>query len=155
MRFRCLFVKLLMLVPLLGCAVFYPASSRKQMLQDDLRRFHVGLLSQNRAALVRPIRAVAREPWGKAWDCFFQRFRVVDYVVEEVRFKDEAQGAEVSVRVTGHFVNALSTRQVPWQEAWRYDKQRWRLDVETEAFREILGECFPEASAEQSAIPVP
>jgi len=144
---------LLLGFPVLACSVLHPASTRKKMLQDDLQQFHVGLLAQTRPELVRPLPLSDREPWGKAWDCYFHRFRVIDYVIDAVRFHDDAIKADVSVQVTGHALNALATRQQAWREKWVYDRNKWRLEVRTEAFREILGECYPEVSSEKSGEP--
>jgi len=30
-----------------------------------------------------------------------------------------------------------------WTEEWKYEKERWYLDPETERFKKYMGECYP------------
>jgi hypothetical protein len=125
-----------------ACSSFPPAVTRKQDLDSNLRHFHVSLLSQDLPSLTRCLPASEREKWNQAFACYFHRFRVLDFVIDDVRFDKEAREARATVTVTTQALNRLATQQTTWQERWHYDdKKKWRLDTGTESLVSILEAC--------------
>lgn len=123
-------------------------------MQQELSRFHLGLLMQDTPALLRQVPPEARPEWSEALSCFFGRFRVVDYRVQEIQRGSEGEDARVVVWVMKHPVDGLATRQSIWHQQWVYRGGGWFLDTESETTRRFLVGCLPgESRGEAPSVP--
>jgi hypothetical protein len=115
--------------------------TRQETLENNVRQFHVSLLAQDIPVLTRCLPAAERAEWDEAFTCYFRRFRVIDFVINEVRFDKESLKANATVTVTDQALNRLVTEQKMWRERWRFADDKWRLDTDTEALRKIREAC--------------
>lgn len=131
-----------------GCSSFSHHANRRDSLQEDLKRFHMALMMKDTPLLLRQIPKEDRPDWAEAFPCFFEKFRVVDYTVQEIKTGPKVEDARVVVWVSRHAVDSLSTREMVWVEEWVYEEKRWFLDTASEKTREYLGDCLPARDAE-------
>jgi len=125
-----------------ACSKFSRYAGRRDALQQDLNRFLMALFMQDTPALLRQIPPEARADWSQALVCFFQRYRVVDYNIQEIKTGPKVEEARVVVWVRQHPVNALATLETVWYAQWVYRNGGWFLDTESETTRTFLGDCL-------------
>ena len=118
-------------------------TSRWDTLQQDLSRFHLALLMRDAPALLRQVPLEARAEWSDALPCFFRRYRVVDYRIQEITPGDKGEDAVVVVWVMRHPVDSLNTLESIWSQRWTHQGGGWLLDTESESTRRFLGDCLP------------
>ena len=119
--------------------------NREALLRDDLRSFHWALIGQDVPSALRYVPADEREPWDEAFVCLFKRLRLLDYRVELVKFAEKSREASVRVRLTGHRLDSLVVREMPWQEEWSFNKKkhRWSLQPIPQALKGLPQGCAP------------
>ena len=148
-RLRCyrqttvLLAFLFLLSGVCACTLYSPARDRKSALQPKLVQFHVGLISQKASYVLRLFPSDERRKWDKALGCLFQRFRFIDYQVEDVQYGEEAREATVFVRMTGRPLNALTAENFLWEETWTCSDRSWVLDPTPDLVKDIFGVCSP------------
>jgi hypothetical protein len=143
-RFVRLFVLAsIMWAALTACSGLSRYDNRRTDLQQDVNRFHMALFMQDIPALLRQMPPEERGKWSDALRCFFHRYRVVDYSIQEIKTGAKVEDAKVVVWVTRHPVDALAAQELVWKEDWVYRKKAWRLDTASETSREFFGTCFP------------
>jgi len=126
-----------------ACSTGSLYANRGDALQQDLSRFHLALLMQDTPALMRQLPEEARPVWADALSCFFGRFRLVDYRIQEIKTGPKAEDARVVVWARRHPVDSLSTLESIWVQEWVYMEGGWSLDTESETTRKFLGDCLP------------
>jgi hypothetical protein len=137
---------LLLFLSLTACSLGSPKSrNREELLRRDVRSFHWALLRQDAPVALRYVPAHERDPWDTSFTCLFQRFRLLDYRVEFVKFREKSSQASGRVRWTAHPPDSLVVREMLWKEQWTFDteRQRWSLVSSPEAIEGLPAECLP------------
>ncbi len=132
-----------------ACTKFSRYSNRRDTLKQELKRFHLALFMKDTPSLLRQIPSEERPDWAEAFPCFFQRYRVVDYRIQEVKTGPKVADARVIVWLTRHPNDSLATEETVWIEQWEYRNKRWFLDTESEKTRKYLGDCLPPGGEKQ------
>jgi hypothetical protein len=144
---RWLFAVLLLAFALLctvpACTNFSRYSSRKDFLQQDLKRFHMALFTPDIPILLRMLPLEERAEWADPLVCYFGRYRVVDYKVQQIKTGPKVEDARVLVWVTVHPVDSMTIQEKVWDQEWEYRDKRWFLDSESETTRKFFGDCLP------------
>ena len=145
-------VLLFLLSFLISCSVQSPRKQgREDRLREDLRSFHWALVGQDIPSALRYVPADERDAWDESFSCVFEQLRLLEYRVELMKFRKEAQEASVRVRWTGHALNSLVVREILWQEQWAFSrkKQRWSLLPSPGALKGLPEDCLPDEPLEK------
>jgi hypothetical protein len=137
---------------LTACSGLSRYDNRRTDLHEDVNRFHMALFMQDTPGLLRQIPSEKRGEWSDALRCFFHRYRVVDYSIQEIKTGAKLEDAKVVVWVTRHPVDALAAQELVWEEDWIYRKKEWRLDTGSERSRKFFGTCLPPGGEQKGPV---
>lgn len=115
------------------------------MLRNDLRGFHWALVGQDTHVALRYVRSEERDSWDTFLSCLLKEFRLVDFRLERITFREDSEEAAVRVLWTGHLMHSLVVRDIVWREEWVFDsgKQKWFLQPTGEAIDGLPEKCRP------------
>ena len=119
-------------------------SMRKDYLQESLKSFHLSFMSRNLPYVIMKIPSDERTRWAEAFQCYFNRYRLVDFKIQEIKIEPDNTEAKVTVWLTGHAIDSISIQEHLWVEEWVFQDRRWYLDPESESLRKVIGPCYPE-----------
>jgi len=125
-----------------GCSELSRYGNRRDSLQEEVKRFHLALLMNDTASLLRQVPSDDRPEWAEALPCLFGKYRLVDYSIQEIKTGPKVRDARVVVWVTRHPVDSLVTQEAVWVEQWLYRDKRWFLDAASVSTRKYLGDCL-------------
>jgi len=131
-----------LVLPLSGCSGASLYSTRKEDLQETMKRFHFALMGQDVSSAVRFFPLEDRPEWAKAFTCFFGRYRVVDYRVQEIKSGAKVEEARAVVWVTLHPLKSMTVQEIVWTQEWTYEDKNWMLFPDSESTQAFLGNCY-------------
>ena len=137
-----LVLSVVLVAALSGCSGFSRYTPRREHLQETMKRFHLALFVQDTRSLVRSLPLEDRPLWAEAFSCFFDRYRVVDYEIQQIKTGSRVEEARAVVWMSIHPIKSMTVRETVWVQEWILEDKRWVLFPDSESTQAFLGDCY-------------